>query len=66
VGRGIEIEHVSRYADSVIVMGRDFVTNPPDAAVVERRFTNVWRFDGDGWRTIARHAHPVSADPQQR
>ncbi len=50
------IERMVRTGDIVIVMGRDTVTNPPDDARVERRFTNVWRAAEGSWRLIARQA----------
>jgi hypothetical protein len=53
----IEIEEVRRHGDVVVVMGKDRVTNPPDPAIVHRRYTNVWRLENGTWRTIARHAH---------
>lgn len=57
-----EIEHMSRHGDVVIVMGHDWVEDPPDGAVSRRRYTNVWQF-GDGyWRAIARHAHVVARE----
>lgn len=56
----IHIEQMRRYGDTVIVMGRDTVTDPPDGAVSQRRFTNVWQLDGGVWRSIARHAHVIS------
>lgn len=57
-----EIEHMSRFGDTVVVMGRDRVADPPDGIVSLRRFTNVWRLDQGTWRSIARHAHVVSRE----
>jgi len=59
----IDIEHISRYGDVVVVMGRDRVLEPPAGIVSHRRFTNVWRLDASGWKTIARHAHVVAQEP---
>jgi hypothetical protein len=56
----IEIEHMGRHGDTVVVMGRDRVADPPDGIASQRRYTNVWRLEGDVWRSIARHAHVVS------
>jgi hypothetical protein len=38
------------------------VTNPPDEAIVHRRFTNIWELNGSAWRMLARHAHVVSRE----
>lgn len=57
-----EIERMSRHGDVVVVMGRERVTDPPDGAVVLRRFTNLWRRENGRWRSIARHAHVVSRE----
>lgn len=56
----LEIERMVRHGDTVVVMGRDTVTDPPNGAVSQRRFTNVWQLDGQLWRAIARHAHILS------
>lgn len=57
-----DIEHISRHGNVVVVMGRDQVTNPPDEAIVHRRFTDIWEKDGSAWRMLARHAHVVSRE----
>jgi ketosteroid isomerase-like protein len=59
-----EIEHMSRHDDVVVVMGNDRVTDPPDGAVTHRRFTNLWRLEGGGWRCFARHANVVRQEPE--
>ena len=58
----LEIEHMSRYGDVVVVMGRDSVVDPPDGVRSHRRYTNLWRLEGDVWRLFARHAHIVSRE----
>lgn len=58
-----EIETLKRHGDIVIVMGRDRVIDPPDDVVSHRRFTNIWRREGENWRAIGRHAHVVSREP---
>ena len=58
-----EIDHIVRHGDTVVVMGHDSVTDPPDGAVSRRRYTNVWQLDGGVWRSIARHAHVTSREP---
>ena len=58
-GMNQHIERMVRSGDVVIVMGRDAVTNPPDDARVERRFTNVWRMADGSWRLVARQATVV-------
>jgi ketosteroid isomerase-like protein len=55
------IETMKRQGDLVTVMGYDVVTDPPDEKPVRRRFTNVWRADGDSWRLIVRHATPMAS-----
>jgi len=57
-----DIEHVSRYGDVVVVMGRDSVTDEPGDVVSRRRYTNVWRLEGGRWRSIARHAHVAARE----
>jgi hypothetical protein len=52
----VEIEHIARYGDVVVVMGRDTVDGPPSNALTHRRFTNVWQLQDGAWRMIARHA----------
>lgn len=58
----IEIERISRQGDVVVVMGSDTVLEPPAGVRSRRRFTNVWRWDGAEWRSVARHAHVVSTE----
>ena len=55
-----EIEHIGRHGDVVVVMGHDQVADPPDGAITQRRYTNVWRLENGTWRLIARHANAVS------
>jgi hypothetical protein len=52
----VEIEHIARYGDIVVVMGRDTVDGPPTNVLTHRRFTNVWQRQDGAWRMIARHA----------
>jgi ketosteroid isomerase-like protein len=59
----VEIEHMARHGDVVVVMGRDRVTDPPDGTISHRRFTNLWRLDGGRWRCFARHANVVTWEP---
>jgi ketosteroid isomerase-like protein len=56
------IEHLSRSGDVVVVMGRDRVEGPPHGSVAHRRFTDIWRREGERWRCFARHAHVVSQE----
>jgi ketosteroid isomerase-like protein len=55
----VVIERIVRYGDTVVVMGRDTVDGPPHGDLVDRRFTNIWQRQGDGWKMIARHAQIV-------
>jgi Domain of unknown function (DUF4440) len=57
----VEIEHITRYGDVVVVMGRDTVDGPPTNALTHRRFTNVWQLQDGAWRMIARHAQVVAS-----
>jgi len=57
-----EIEYMNRHGDTVVVMGNDWVIDPPDRMMSRRRFTNIWRLDGSIWRLFARHAHVVSRE----
>ncbi len=56
----IEIETLRRIGDLVVAMGHDVVTNAPGEAPRRRRFTDLWREEGDGWRMVARHASYVA------
>ena len=56
----VAIEQIARYGDIVVVMGRDTVDGPPTNVVTQRRFTNVWQLQDEGWRMIARHAQVVA------
>jgi ketosteroid isomerase-like protein len=60
-----KIELVRVDGDIAIVMGEETLTptaNAPHAGrVVRRRFTNIWKKEGDVWRLWARHANVVAA-----
>ena len=56
----VEIEHVARYGDVVVVMGRDTVDGPPSNILTHRRFTNIWQLQDGAWRMIARHAQVIA------
>ena len=43
LGYDVEIEHMSRHGEIIVVMGRDTVDGPPDNVRARRRFTNVWQ-----------------------
>ena len=57
------IEQIRRYGDIAIVMGADNVTfaapAPNAGRQIKRRFTDIWRFEGNQWRFVARHANPI-------
>lgn len=65
------IEQVRVDGDIAIVMGAETLTpiaNAPHAGqTVRRRFTNIWKKEGDTWRLWARHANvippPAAANP---
>src|ERR1051325_2755777 len=48
----VVIERVERYGDVVVVMGRDTVDGPPNGAIVDRRFTNIWQLQDGEWKMI--------------
>lgn len=60
----VEIEHIARYGDVVVVMGRDTVDGPPSNTLTHRRFTNIWQLQDGAWRMIARHAQVIAARQQ--
>jgi hypothetical protein len=51
------VELVMRHPDTVVVMGSERVIDDPAAPAVHRRFTNVWRREGEAWRLFVRHAN---------
>jgi ketosteroid isomerase-like protein len=55
------IEQIRVDGDIAIVMGEEILTptaNAPNAGqMVRRRFTNIWKKEGDAWRLWARHAN---------
>lgn len=61
-------ERVTAFGDIMISMGVEHYTPKygPDAGLRRtQRYTNVWRREGDTWRTIARHAHVLPLDSGQ-
>jgi len=60
-----KIEFIRIDGDIAIVMGAETVQPVGDAPLagktVQRRFTNIWKKDGQTWCAIARHANVVSA-----
>lgn len=59
------IEQVRVDGDIAIVMGAETLTpigNAPQAGqTVRRRFTNIWKKEGDTWRLWVRHANVIPA-----
>jgi Domain of unknown function (DUF4440) len=55
----VQIEHIVRYGDIVVVMGGDTVDGPPSNVLTHRRFTNIWQLQDGSWRLIARHAQVI-------
>lgn len=59
------IEFIRIDGNIAIVMGAETVQPIGDAPLagktVERRFTNIWKRDGETWCAIARHANVVSS-----
>jgi ketosteroid isomerase-like protein len=58
------IEEIRIRDGTAVVMGRETVKPVGDAPhagkTVRRRYTHVWKREGDRWRLFARHAHIVS------
>ncbi|HEU4746933.1 MAG TPA: nuclear transport factor 2 family protein [Gemmatimonadaceae bacterium] len=61
------IEQVRVDGDIAIIMGAETIKpigNAPRAGqTVQRRFTNIWKKEGDTWRLWARHANNVIPAP---
>jgi ketosteroid isomerase-like protein len=59
------IEQIRVDGDIAIVMGEEILTptaNAPHAGqTVRRRFTNIWKKEGEAWRLWARHANWIPA-----
>jgi ketosteroid isomerase-like protein len=59
------IEFIRIDGNMAIVMGAETVQPIGDAPLagktVQRRFTNIWKKDGETWCVIARHANVVSS-----
>lgn len=59
------IEHAGLRGDMVLLMGDERVVpkaGPTAGTEVRRRFTDLWRRDGDRWRLTARQATIVAAE----
>lgn len=54
------VELIQRFGDTAVVMGQDDVVDPPDERRYQRRFTDVWQWQGARWRLVARHAHVLA------
>lgn len=58
------IEEIRFHGDIAIVMGAETVEPTGQAPLagqtVERRFTNIWKREGDTWRMVARHANNIA------
>ena len=54
------IEAIQRSGDVVVVMGREAVAEP-DGKRYGRRYTNIWRREGNAWKLLARHANIITS-----
>ncbi len=54
-----DIEVAKRDGDILTVMGSETVINASHSPPVRRRYTNVWRREGDAWRLFLRHANVI-------
>jgi len=59
----IRHELMRRDGELVVVMGADSVRNTPADPLLHRRFTNVWRREGERWRLYIRHANVIANPP---
>jgi ketosteroid isomerase-like protein len=66
VSTTIQHELIRRDGELVIVMGSDAARTSPSEPIVRRRFTNVWRREGDRWRLWVRHANVIATDSRAR
>jgi ketosteroid isomerase-like protein len=66
VSTTLQHELMRRDGELAVVMGSDEVRNVADGPLLRRRFTNVWRREGDRWRLFIRHATVIAdhADPR--
>jgi ketosteroid isomerase-like protein len=60
VSSSFKHELIRRDGDLVIVMGSDTVKNSPSEPTLRRRYTNIWRREGDRWRLYVRHASVIA------
>lgn len=60
VSSAFKHELIRRDGDLVIVMGSDTVKDTPSEPSLRRRFTNIWRKEGDRWRLYIRHANVIA------
>lgn len=60
VSTTVQHELIRRDGDLVVVMGSDEVKNSADEPTLQRRFTNIWRREGDRWRLYIRHANVIA------
>ncbi|HEY7239757.1 MAG TPA: nuclear transport factor 2 family protein [Burkholderiales bacterium] len=63
VSSTVQHELIRRDGDLVLVMGADTVQDSPAAPTLRRRFTNIWRREGDRWRLYIRHANVIADLP---
>ena len=54
------VDSLVRHDDLVVVMGSERVVDDPAAPPIQRRYTNVWRREGEAWRLFLRHANIVA------
>ena len=60
-----KIEFIQIDGSIAIIMGAETIQRINDASLagkpIQRRFTNIWKQDGETWCLMARHANVVSA-----
>lgn len=61
VSSSFKHELIRRDGDLVIVMGSDTVKNSASEPSLRRRFTNIWRREGERWRLYIRHANVIAS-----
>jgi hypothetical protein len=57
------VELIEAHGDVVVVMGSERVVDDPAQPARTRRYTNVWRREGEAWRLFVRHANLMAPAP---
>jgi hypothetical protein len=52
----VDIEKISFINSLAVVMGREILRPSASSKTINRRFTNIWLKNGEGWQITVRHA----------